>query len=79
MGYVKAFINKFLAICKILNLYRQPYDPWNESAHKMNQMVSLRLQEKNEKKVFCIGTYHMPCAFRFPVIFYNLVNMADLL
>lgn len=58
---------KIMAILKVLG-YQQPYDPWNESVNKSNQLVSMRLRDKNTEKVFCVGTYHMPCAFRHPAL-----------
>lgn len=43
---------------------------WEESLKKQNTMISVRLVHlgKQQAKPFCIGTYHMPCAYQYPEI-----------
>ena len=31
-------------------------------------MISMRLEDNNTKKRFCVGTYHMPCMFKYPSV-----------
>jgi len=56
----------------LVNLYRVVFpvaevvNPWKEAASKANQMVTVRLREKTNEKVFVVGTYHMPCMFKLP-------------
>jgi hypothetical protein len=55
-------------LMKNLGIYKPPFNLWGESLSKMNQMVSVRLRDKIEGKTFCVGTYHMPCQFKFPAL-----------
>ncbi len=53
-------------IKSFLGLFRKVYDVWNDALNKRNQIVALKLRDKSSDKQFCIGTYHMPCAYKFP-------------
>ncbi|CAM9786617.1 unnamed protein product [Chrysoparadoxa australica] len=46
----------------------QPVDAYAEAKGRYNQMLFARLQHRSTGKVFCVGTYHMPCAFWCPPI-----------
>ena len=49
----------------------RPSDPWEVSERRSNQFIAVRLEERREegeKASFWIGNYHMPCAFREPII-----------
>ena len=43
-----------------------PEDPWSMSERRFNVLVSATLKDKTTEQSFCIGTYHMPCAFYAP-------------
>ena len=57
-------------------------DPWDRAKERKNTMILLRLQKRLQKQDkatnqaagkavpvrFCVGTYHMPCAFREPQV-----------
>jgi len=40
-----------------------PFCPWKTAESKHNGVVLVRLVEKESKKSFVVGTYHMPCMF----------------
>ena len=54
---------------KLLNFVLQrkvekPYNPWNESQWRKNQLILARLAPREEgKKPFVVACYHMPCLF----------------
>jgi len=39
---------------------------WDDALYRWNMMVCVRLQFKDSKKTFVVGTYHMPCMFKLP-------------
>jgi 2',5'-phosphodiesterase len=43
-------------------------DHWDMSERRFNVLVSATLKEKASGQSFCIGTYHMPCAFYAPMV-----------
>lgn len=45
-----------------------PIDHWDKSQWRSNVLVSATLREKKSGQSFCIGTYHMPCAYYAPMI-----------
>ena len=52
-----------------LKLDRRKYaDPLNEAKRRSNQLVFVRLKDRNENNKFCVATYHMPCAFYAPKV-----------
>ena len=60
---VKRFLHK---IAVELGVLKVSFDFWDNVLYRTNQMISLRLMDKVDKKPFVIGTYHMPCMFRKP-------------
>ena len=40
-----------------------PPDHWTLSQRRFNVLVSAALKDKQSGQVFCVGTYHMPCAY----------------
>jgi len=64
---IKEDITKFFVTQ--LKLDKRKYaDPLKESKRRYNQIVFLRLKDKNEDNKFCVATYHMPCAFYAPQV-----------
>jgi len=47
---------------------RPPLDPWDYSKKRFNVLLTATLREKDTDKCFCIGNYHMPCAFYAPQV-----------
>lgn len=43
-------------------------DPWEYSERRFNVLLTATLKDKDSKKQFCIGNYHMPCAFYAPQV-----------
>jgi 2',5'-phosphodiesterase len=41
---------------------------WDEALYRFNQMVTMRLKDKQTGSEFCVATYHMPCVFKTPPI-----------
>lgn len=51
-----------------LGLWQKPKeDHWSMSARRYNVLVTTTLRDKKSGKAFCIGNYHMPCAFYMPM------------
>lgn len=42
--------------------------PWEDSLKRHNTMISARVVHQRSGKAFCIGTYHMPCAYWAPQV-----------
>jgi 2',5'-phosphodiesterase len=47
---------------------KEVIDHWNFSENRFNVIVSAVLREKASGKAFCIGNYHMPCAYFAPMV-----------
>lgn len=48
-------------------LWKKPKeDEWAMSQRRYNILVTITLKDKKSGQAFCIGTYHMPCAFYKP-------------
>jgi mRNA deadenylase 3'-5' endonuclease subunit Ccr4 len=43
-------------------------DHWNMSERRFNVLVTAVLREKESGRQFCIGNYHMPCAYYAPMV-----------
>lgn len=43
-------------------------DPWDYSQWRFNQFIGIKLKPRDKNKVFWVGNYHMPCAFRTPAV-----------
>ena len=43
-------------------------DPWDYSERRFNVILTATLKEKQTKTIFCVATYHMPCAFFAPQV-----------
>ena len=43
-------------------------DPWEYSEYRLNVMTSVTLKDRVSGEAFCIGTYHMPCAYFAPQV-----------
>ena len=39
---------------------------WNMARDRFNTLVLVQLMDKATQTTFCVGTYHMPCMFRYP-------------
>ena len=51
-----------------LGLWKKPKeDHWSMSSKRSNVLVTATLRDKKSGKAFCIGNYHMPCAFYMPM------------
>jgi mRNA deadenylase 3'-5' endonuclease subunit Ccr4 len=60
--------NWFWKLAETLRLYKPPIDMWDSALYRHNQMICTRLQCKESKRSFVIGTYHMPCMFKLPSV-----------
>jgi len=67
-GVVNYFRGWVLQIATLLSLYKAPFDVWDSALYRSNQMICVRLQDKETSKSFVIGTYHMPCMFNYPSV-----------
>ncbi|CAB9524698.1 expressed unknown protein [Seminavis robusta] len=45
-----------------------PLDPWEYSERRFNVLLTATLKQKETNARFCVGTYHMPCAFYAPQV-----------
>ncbi len=64
------FIHKAQAIldtCRGVKRERETC-PWEDSLKRHNTMIAARVSTLSSKQSFCIGTYHMPCAYWSPQI-----------
>jgi 2',5'-phosphodiesterase len=43
-------------------------DHWKMSKDRSNAVVAAVLRDKETSKMFCIGNYHMPCAYYAPMV-----------
>lgn len=43
-------------------------DHWNMSQYRFNVLISAVLREKETGNAFCVGNYHMPCAYYAPMV-----------
>lgn len=51
----------------MMGLYKRPKeDEWSMSQRRYNILVTTTLRDKKSGQAFCIGNYHMPCAFYMP-------------
>jgi 2',5'-phosphodiesterase len=66
--YLDKIVSFFLSIATSLKLYTPPFDMWDNALYRTNQMICARLLDKETGKVFVVGTYHMPCMFKFPSV-----------
>lgn len=58
----------FLKWAQYFRLYTPPIDLWDSALYRFNQMIVMRLQCKETKETFVVGTYHMPCMFQLPAV-----------
>lgn len=47
---------------------KEEKDPWEYSEQRLNVMVSVTLKDRASGDAFCVGTYHMPCAYFAPQV-----------
>ncbi len=47
---------------------KEERDPWDYAEQRMNVMTSVTLKDRTSGTAFCIGTYHMPCAYFAPQV-----------
>ena len=43
-------------------------ESWREAVTRSNEMVSVRLQDRETGGVLCVSNYHMPCVFWAPAV-----------
>lgn len=68
-GFAKTTTKSFLGLVGLYNAPRwPPQDSWSMAENRFNQIVTVKLQDKNTEKSFAIGNYHMPCAFYKPEV-----------
>jgi 2',5'-phosphodiesterase len=53
---------------KVGLLGRPPLEPWSYSQNRFNVLLTVKLKEKESGLSFCLGNYHMPCAFFAPMV-----------
>lgn len=56
------------ALTAIGILGRPEIDPLEYAQHRQNTMVALHLKTKRNYNKFWVSTYHMPCAYRTPLV-----------
>jgi len=57
-----------MAPLKVMGLIQRPKeDHWSMSQRRHNILLTTTLNEKKTGKTFCIGNYHMPCAYYNPM------------
>eukprot|EP00339_Tiarina_fusa_P026994 CAMPEP_0117001610 /NCGR_PEP_ID=MMETSP0472-20121206/3554_1 /TAXON_ID=693140 ORGANISM="Tiarina fusus, Strain LIS" /NCGR_SAMPLE_ID=MMETSP0472 /ASSEMBLY_ACC=CAM_ASM_000603 /LENGTH=341 /DNA_ID=CAMNT_0004701679 /DNA_START=103 /DNA_END=1129 /DNA_ORIENTATION=+ len=49
-------------------LSRPPVDHWHMSQNRFNILLTVKLEEAQSGRPFCLGNYHMPCAFYAPMV-----------
>lgn len=59
----------------LLNV-KKKIDPWEMSQNRFNILLTATLKDKVTGKSFCIGNYHMPCAFFAPKVMSIHAEMA---
>jgi len=47
---------------------RELVEPWEMSQYRHNILVTATLKDRASGRAFCLGTYHMPCAFYAPQV-----------
>ncbi len=47
---------------------KEEKDPWEYAEQRMNVITSVTLKDRTSGTAFCIGTYHMPCAYFAPQV-----------
>eukprot|EP01032_Pedospumella_encystans_P035228 gene35228-39848_t len=71
-GFVQNIFNTFSKFFTRLGVQMgiiQPFfDFWDNVTYRTNQMLCLRLKDKDGGKPFVMGTYHMPCMFKKPAV-----------
>jgi 2',5'-phosphodiesterase len=55
---------------------KEHIDHWDFSRRRSNALVSVVLRDKSSLQCFCIGNYHMPCAFYAPMVMTIHADMA---
>jgi mRNA deadenylase 3'-5' endonuclease subunit Ccr4 len=45
-----------------------PRDHWEISENRFNILLTATLRDKTSGKAFCVGNYHMPCAYYAPMV-----------
>lgn len=52
----------------MVGLYKKPKeDHWSMSQRRFNILLTTTLRDKQSGLTFCVGNYHMPCAFYMPM------------
>lgn len=52
----------------MVGLYKKPKeDHWSMSQRRFNILLTTTLRDKQSGRTFCVGNYHMPCAFYMPM------------
>jgi 2',5'-phosphodiesterase len=47
---------------------RPPLEPWSYSENRSNVLLTVKLKDQESGLSFCLGNYHMPCAFFAPMV-----------
>jgi mRNA deadenylase 3'-5' endonuclease subunit Ccr4 len=53
---------------KLIGWQESAKDHWEFSETRFNILVTATLRDKTSGKTFCIGNYHMPCAYYAPMV-----------
>lgn len=69
-GYVQNIFNQIskllTSIAIRMGIFKPRFDFWDNVTYRTNQMICMRLKDKEGGKPFAVGTYHMPCMFKRP-------------
>jgi 2',5'-phosphodiesterase len=71
---IRSFVQKPLINFGLVK--KPPIDPWEMSQNRFNILVTVKLKDKNSGASFCVGNYHMPCAFFAPKVMTIHTEMA---
>lgn len=53
---------------RLIGVVESPPDHWETSENRFNILVTATLRDKATGQTFCIGNYHMPCAYYAPMV-----------
>ena len=66
---------RYIPSFQFIDIFKINETSMEQSKKKQNTLIFLRLKSLTAKKDFCIGTYHMPCAFAVPQVLYLLTSL----
>ena len=68
LGFRKRTVQRVTGWWQKLRGIKPPINPTEDAKRRSNQMIMMRLQDRESGVGFLVGTYHMPCQFRVPEV-----------